>query len=320
MIGALSSYGSALQQGGNPSYPALLGSWLAVHALMMVFTAALYLALQRWPQALARPRSIGVVYLLVLLLFLPLELLFVALQGKFGLFSAFLELAWTTFTYVTVVGLRLWQQQRARERDFLTLQLQLEQQRLAALRGQLEPHFIFNALNAISALVRMDDKALALTGISRLSGLLRYALAASTRDWVALEEELQFVRDYLALQGMRYGTRLQVRFEGDQGAVLAADCPPLLLQPLVENALRHDLDCHDGAGDIHLAFAQQGEQLHIRISNAVREVAPNPGLGLGLRNTAARLRLACGPAASLHTVRENGRFTADIRLPLERAA
>jgi LytS/YehU family sensor histidine kinase len=166
----------------------------------------------------------------------------------------------------------------------------------------------------------MNDKGATLSAISRLSGLLRYAQAASTRDWVTLAEELQFVRDYLALQAMRYGDRLQVAIEGDSGAVLAADCPPLLLQPLVENALRHDLDCHDGVGHILLRFAEQGGMLHIHISNSVCEVAPNPGMGMGLRNIEARLRMACGEGAQLRTARSGGRFVAEINMPMYFAA
>jgi two-component system, LytTR family, sensor histidine kinase AlgZ len=316
LTGAASSYGSLLQRGANPSYWELLGDWGSAHALMVVFSAVLFVALQRWPQSLASPRGIVRTYLLVLILFLPLECLFVSLQQERSWFAIFLELTWTTFTFVTVAGIRIWQMQRAREMDNLTLRLELEQQRLAALRGQLEPHFLFNALNAVSALVRMDDKSATLSAITRLSGLLRYAQSASSRDWVTLAEELQFVRDYLALQSMRYGDRLRVTIEGDSGAVLAADCPPLLLQPLVENALRHDLDCHDGAGDIQLRFSEQGGMLHIHISNSVREVPPNPGMGMGLRNIEARLRMACGGGAGLSTARADGRFVAEINMPM----
>jgi hypothetical protein len=320
LTGAASSYGSLLQRGANPSYWELLGDWGSAHALMVVFSAVLFVALQRWPHSLASPRGIVRTYLLVLVLFLPLECLFVSLQQERSWFAIFLELTWTTFTFVTVAGVRIWQVQRAREMDNLTLRLELEQQRLAALRGQLEPHFLFNALNAVSALVRMDDKSATLSAISRLSGLLRYAQSASSRDWVTLAEELQFVRDYLALQSMRYGNRLRVMIEGDSGAVLAADCPPLLLQPLVENALRHDLDCHDGEGDIQLRFSEQGGMLHIHISNSVREVPPNPGMGMGLRNIEARLRMACGGGAGLSTVRAGGRFVAEINMPMYFAA
>lgn len=316
IIGALSNYGALLQRGANPTYWGLLYEWISAHALMVVFSAVLYLALKRWPQALASPRGIGKAYLLVLLLFLPLEVLYVLLLQDKSLFGIFLELTWTTFTFVTVTGICIWQLQRARETDNLTLRLELEQQRLAALRGQLEPHFLFNALNAVSALVRMDDKGATLSAISRLSGLLRYAQSASAREWVSLADELQFVRDYLALQAMRYGERLHVGIEGDSGAVLAADCPPLLLQPLVENALRHDLDCHDGQGDIQLRFAEQGGMLHIQISNSVRDVPPNPGLGMGLRNIEARLQMACGSGAELRTRRADGRFVAEITMPM----
>jgi len=320
LTGALSSYGALLQRGANPSFGELFGSWISAHGLMVVFSAVLYLALQRWPQVLASSRGILRTYLMVLLLFLPLEFLFVSQLQKMNLSGIFVELTWTTFTFVTIVGIRIWQLQRLRETDYLSLQLELEQQRLAALRGQLEPHFLFNALNAVSALVRMDDKGTTLTAISRLSGLLRYAQSASTRDWVTLAEELQFVRDYLALQSMRYGPRLHLAIEGDSGAVLSADCPPLLLQPLVENALRHDLDCHDGDGDIRMQFAEQGGMLQIRISNSVREVSPNPGMGMGLRNIEARLRMACGGGAELRTTRADGRFVAEINMPMYFAA
>jgi len=320
VIGAGSSYGALLQRGANPQYLELLGEWVGAHTLMVLFSAVLYVALERWPQALASPRGIVRTYLLVLVVFLPLECGFVSLQQDRSWFAVFLELTWTTFTFVTVAGIRIWQIQRARETDNLSLRLELEQQRLAALRGQLEPHFLFNALNAVSALVRMDDKGATLSAISRLSGLLRYAQSASSRDWVTLAEELQFVRDYLALQSMRYGDRLNVAIEGDSGAVLAADCPPLLLQPLVENALRHDLDCHDGAGDIQLRFAEQGGMLHIHVSNSVREVPPNPGMGMGLRHIEARLRMACGNGAQLRTERAEGRFVAEISMPMYFAA
>ena len=113
-----------------------------------------------------------------------------------------------------------------------------------------------------------------------------------------------------------YGDRLRVSIEGDSGAVLAADCPPLLLQPLVENALRHDLDCHDGESDITLRFSEQGGMLHIHISNSVREVPSNPGMGMGLRNIEARLRIACGSGAGLRTARADGRFVAEINMPM----
>ncbi|CAN7642814.1 histidine kinase [Pseudoduganella sp. LjRoot289] len=353
-VGALGTYSDGLRQGMDRPYAVPLWNWWSTHALMMLFSSGVYLLLSHRPALLGHARRIAAVYMAVLLLFLPLELIYVA--GVFAVragaerslqaawqelhrmhkFDWFMEMAWTTFTYIAVVAVRTWHQGRTREQawrqaqtDNLTLRLELEQQRLLALRSQLEPHFLFNALNAISALVRSDDKRVALSGISRLSDLLRYALSASTRDWVSMADELQFVRDYLALQGLRYGDRLRFSVEGDHGAVLGADCPPLLLQPLVENALRHDLDCHDGSSDIHLRLSCEDGQLVIRISNPLPALvsssgeactSPNPGLGLGLASTRARLQMAAGNAATLRTRQDGGRFVAEVRMPMEHAA
>jgi LytS/YehU family sensor histidine kinase len=164
--------------------------------------------------------------------------------------------------------------------------------------------------------VRGGDSALALGGITRLSELLRYALAASVRDTVSVADELQFVRDYLDLQGLRYGERLRVSIDGESALLHEADCPPLLLQPLVENALRHDLDCHGGSSDIRLRFERSGDSLLIQVSNPVSGLSsPNPGAGLGLSNTRDRLRIM-HPGASLHAGPADGRFVAEVRLPL----
>jgi len=187
---------------------------------------------------------------------------------------------------------------------------------MLALRAQLEPHFLFNALNAISALVRDDDKALALNGIGRLSDLLRYALSASVKSSATVAAELQFVRDYLDLQRLRYGERLRVHIEGDEALLHEVECPPLMLQPLIENALRHDLDCHAGPSDIRLAFARVGELLAIRVTNPLNaQASPNPGAGLGLANTRDRLRLM-HPGATLQAGAQGERYVAEVRLPL----
>jgi LytS/YehU family sensor histidine kinase len=231
----------------------------------------------------------------------------------------------TTGTFAAILAIHYWRQARERElawqrsqTDMLNLRLALEQQRMLALRAQFEPHFLFNALNAISALVRDGDRSLALGGIGRLSDLLRYALSASVRNVVTVASELQFVRDYLDLQRLRYGDRLQVRIDGETTLLHEVECPPLLLQPLIENALRHDLDCHAGPSDIRMDFVQDGEVLAIRVTNpASAHASPNPGAGLGLANTRERLKLM-HPAASLSTSLQEGRFVAEVRLPLER--
>lgn len=339
--GALGVYADQVKLGRPASYPFQLLTWWSGHVPVMALSTTLGLVLARYPALFTDHRNTLRVYAGLLFLFVPLEMFFIScvdvlLRGEtltlasgwteledMGKLTWFTETAWITGTFIAMIAVGNLREARARNEAFqraqaenLNLHLALEQQRMLALRAQLEPHFIFNALNAISALVRAGDKADALAGIGRLSDLLRYALSATQREQATIDEELGFVRDYLALQRLRYGERLRIRIEGDDDAVRRGECPPLLLQPLIENALRHDLDCHDGPGDIRLSFERSADQLLIRVMNPVSEWAsPNPGTGLGLSNTRARLALA-DPRASLRTERQGANFLAEISLPL----
>ncbi|WP_229476846.1 sensor histidine kinase [Massilia rubra] len=342
-IGAAGNHSDDLQRADvSRSYMLMFWLWWREHLLLMAMSFACYALFTLRPAVLGSVPRILVAYLLAAALFTPFEMLNGAMLTQFdggtltGLapllqaalarsgIGQFMALVWVTFTFVAVVAACSWREGRRREqawmraqRDNLNLRLELEQQRLLALRGQLEPHFLFNALNAISALVRSNDTRVALDGINHLSALLRYALEASARDHVGLREERQFLDDYLALQRLRYGARLHVRIDGDSEAVLDADIPPLLLQPLIENALRHDLDCHELPSDIRVVFATDTKSLAIHVSNPASAArSANPGLGLGLRHTGARLQLAYGDSASLQTGVKDGRFVVDIRMPL----
>ena len=338
-LGALQTYSDNLRSGVDSHYPALLSTWFVEYALpLIVLSTGLVLALARWPTLIERPRHVLALFVGLVLVFQPAQWTYMAwLRGYLDLagpgelwplLRKMLLVGWfsTTGTFAAILALHYWRRARERElawqrsqTDMLGLRLALEEQRLLALRAQLEPHFLFNALNAISALVRDGDKALALGGIGRLSDLLRYALSASTRNSTTVAAELQFVRDYLDLQRLRYGERLRVHIEGESALLHEVDCPPLLLQPLIENALRHDLDCHAHPSDIRLDFAREGDALCIRVTNpAGVQASPNPGAGLGLANTRARLRLL-HPGASLHAGLRDGRFVAEVRLPLEDA-
>jgi two-component system sensor histidine kinase AlgZ len=225
------------------------------------------------------------------------------------------------FVYALAVFQRTLQAERRRQRieaENLALRLEVEERRLAALRAQLEPHFLFNSLNALSALVRGGEQLQALHAVQRLSELLRYAIAASGKDWTSLGEEVGFVEDYLALQRLRFGSRLGFVFEAGDGAWREVECPPLLLQPLVENALRHDLEAGSEASEIRLACARHGDRVAIRISNPLRAEAPaNGGTGIGLRNVTGRLALVYGERATIHARREDGRFVVELDLPAD---
>jgi two-component system sensor histidine kinase AlgZ len=285
--------------------------------------------------------------LLLLLCLLPLQLLFVmqtllqenagsgfnlnwdSMHSQFQVidrFADFLRFGSVTAVYVAVAAIKVWQQNQKRSHlweqqraNLLALKLELEEQKLLALRAQLEPHFVFNALNAISALVISDNKANALNGIHGLSQLLRYALTASENNWVSMAQELAFIEEYLQLQSLRYGPRLQIQMQGITEQIREADCPPLLLQPLIENALRHDLDCHQGTSHIQVDFSHDEHSLTVKISNAIHaNSSPNPGAGLGLRNTRARLQMAYGQQATLITQQDNDRYIVTLQLPLLR--
>jgi two-component system sensor histidine kinase AlgZ len=335
-LGALQTYSDNLRIGVVSQYSALLATWFIEYAVpLMVLSAVLSTALARWPTLIERPRHVVALFIGLVLLFQPAQWIYIAwlrgylsvtsLDDAWQLLLKMLLVGWfsTTGTFAAILAINYWRQAKERElawqrtqTDILNLRLALEEQRMLALRAQFEPHFLFNALNAISALVRGGDKTVALGGIARLSDLLRYALSASVRNTATVAAELQFARDYLDLQRLRYGERLRVHIEGEVELLHQVECPPLLLQPLIENALRHDLDCHDGPSDIRLCFERHGDDMFIRVSNPVSaQVSPNPGAGLGLTNTRDRLRLI-NPAASLRAGLQGKRFVAEVRLPL----
>ncbi|NVD69517.1 histidine kinase [Duganella sp. BJB1802] len=340
LIGAAGAYSDALRRQDHTAFSALLTTWCWAHVPVFLLGVALHLFNRRQPEWFVSAKRVAIGYLLVLVLFLPCELLFTVAHDRiehgwslsFDLwrrvlemprFGWFIEFAWTSGTYIGVVAFCIWHRHRQREQiwrqaehDNLTLRLALEEQKLQTLRGQLEPHFMFNALNAISALVRSNNPEMALSGITRLSSLLRYALATSQSEWVTVADELQFTRDYLALQRLRYGERLQVRIEGDSDDVLRADCLALLLQPLVENALRHGLDAAMEPGAVTIVFAKMGQALKVHITNPIMPSAlPNPGAGIGLSNVRERLHNAYGGTASLAIDKADGFFSAILHLP-----
>jgi two-component system sensor histidine kinase AlgZ len=342
-LGALGSLSDNVKRGGSDSesYTQLLASWFCDHVLLIVLTCACHELFRRRPQLVADRRSFLLMYGALMVCFVPLQVLFQTAMNALilgkpvlagGILASlqraptlqfFFEFTWATFTFTAIVAVCNWRDARERQQAWMAsqnenfaLRLELEQQRMMALRGQLNPHFLFNALNAISALVRTHDGKMALAGIGHLSDLLRYALQASELDHVSLADERQFVADYLALQKMRYGDRLQVHIVGDDDGGLAGEVPPLLLQPLIENALRHDLDCHEGPSDIRLAFGGNAERLTISVSNPLSAGrTTNPGLGLGLHHSRSRLQLAYGDSAKLSAGPAGGRFRVDISMP-----
>lgn len=224
--------------------------------------------------------------------------------------------------YVLLIGaVQLWDTWQARhERQLREARLEaaLNEARIQALQGQLQPHFLFNTLNAISS-VMYADPAQADRLISRLSDLLRSSLAAPQRPEVGLEEELEILGRYVELMSARFGDRLTVDVSVDpeaRGAVV----PVFLLQPLVENAIQHGVASRSGPGRVEVTVGRVGDTLHLTIADDGPGVEGDPsravGKGVGLRNTRDRLAHLYGDEAglTLHNG-EPGGLRVLVRLP-----
>jgi two-component system LytT family sensor kinase len=168
------------------------------------------------------------------------------------------------------------------------LAAQLAQAQLDALRMQLHPHFLFNTLNATAVLVRKHDQDRALRMIHGLSELLRIALDNVGAQHVTLRDELGFVDRYLEIEQIRFGDRVRV-LRAIAPELLDARVPNLLLQPLVENALKHGLEPLPRGGQVELAARRDGDRLRIEIRDDGAGLGDNGRAGIGLANVRARL-------------------------------
>lgn len=185
---------------------------------------------------------------------------------------------------------------------------------LKLLKSQLNPHFLFNALNGVRSLIAEDTER-ARAAVTHLARLLRHTLAAGDEDLVTLERELEMVDDYLALESIRFAERLRVERDISADA-LGARVPAMLLQALVENAVKHGIAALQEGGTLRLAARREGGELRLELANP-RPARQDPANGgMGLRNASERLRLLCGPAASLDLdLSTPGVATARVRVP-----
>lgn len=210
-------------------------------------------------------------------------------------------------------GVQLLRRQQRAETERWRLQAALASAELAALKAQLNPHFLFNALNSLRALV-LENPARAQEMVTRLAAILRYSLQASERETVPLREELKMVEDYLDLEAIRFEERLRVTQEiAPDTADIAV--PPMLVQTLVENAIKHGISRHANGGDIRLRARADAAALEVEVSNP-GTLADRNGSGTGLRNAAQRIHRLWADAASLQLVEDGaGRVAARLRIP-----
>jgi signal transduction histidine kinase len=228
------------------------------------------------------------------------------------------------FFYAAILAvahvLRYYRQLRARELLSSQLEAKLAQTQLQILKMQLDPHFLFNTLNAISALIHQDVE-LADRMIARLGDLLRSTLENANRQEVPFKQELDFIQPYLEIEKARLGARLSVDLDIDP-AVMDAKVPNLLLQPLVENAIRHGIAVVPGPGRIKIHAARDNGSLRVTIADSGPglKAAPDAAKGIGLANTRARLEKLYGARQRLDLSQgPDGGLQVDITIPFDDA-
>ena len=205
------------------------------------------------------------------------------------------------------------------------LETQLAQAELQALKMQIHPHFLFNALHTVGTLVRTGRSALAVQVVGRLGDLLRRMLDGAATQEVPLREELEFARNYLDVEQARFSDRLRVTWTVEPGALDAA-VPHLVLQPLLENAIRHGISAATASGILIVGARCNNGTLHLTVRDDGPGLADDPSRsvansGVGLANTRLRLARLYGDRAGLEVLNaEDGGVTSHVFLPFRPAA
>lgn len=239
-----------------------------------------------------------------------------------GTLSSFFHIDLIVYWAIVGVVHALDSRRRLRERELHSsrVETQLAQAQLANLRLQLQPHFLFNTLHSIASLVRGGEREAAVTMIAGLSDLLRYSLDNAGRNVVPLSEEMEVVERYLEIEGTRFSDRLRV------GIDMAADTrdaavPTLLLQPIVENAVRHGIARSAEGGRIDIRSRREDGSLVIEVFGEGPPLSPDwrTREGVGLSSTRARLEQLYGGAARLELANHDGSgVIATVTIPFSR--
>jgi hypothetical protein len=319
------------------SIPLLVGYYVAVYEGWLLATLAIVWLSRRWPVVpLSRP-ALLVHFLAACVIAVLHGLYWFALLGIMKPFDSMtsepsqrllremlftrLPLEWLLYCLVLGGALAVDFYERYRERDLQALQLEklLGEARMHALELQIQPHFLFNTLNAISGLVRVrrNDEAVAM--IAGLSELLRYTLDHAGEQQVALEDELTILRRYLEIQRSRFPDRMSFEIDVADDARRGA-VPTLLLQPLAENAMRHGIAASAAPGSVEVRAFRMGTRLRIDVFNTGALAPASPDGGIGLRNTRERLAHLYGGEASLELAASGGGVLASVSIPWKEVA
>jgi signal transduction histidine kinase len=233
----------------------------------------------------------------------------------------FVTLPFGVIVYICVAGMahavRYFLEAREREVQLARLSEQLAGARFSALQSQLNPHFLFNTLNTIAVRARDGDGAGTARMVEQLSDVLRRTLTRHRANEVALQDELDLVEQYLAIEQARFSDRLRPTFDVDP-ATRAAAVPSFALQHLVENAIRHGIARRPAAGQLHISARRAGDSLVVAVRDDGAGFAEETAArtGHGIENTRERLRALYGAGASLSFARaETGGTIATLRVP-----
>jgi LytS/YehU family sensor histidine kinase len=296
----------------------LLPIWYLCRALPVSETSALRLVLTHAAGALLT--AVAVLYLgRVLARFITSTGVGVGIEAAYAsrsaqvLWAGALVYVFAVFFHYVLLGVDA--TRRAEQRS-MELSILAREAELRALRAQVHPHFLFNSLNSISALVSSEPTQ-AREMCVLLAEFFRTTLALGERSGVTLEEELAVARTYLAVEGLRLGRRLSV-VEAVDEAARACRLPPLLLQPLVENAIRHGIATRPEGGVLRIEARTDGQRMRICVENPFDpDAPPRPGIGLGLANVRRRLLASYGDRARVDAERGEETFRVALSMPAE---
>ncbi len=208
--------------------------------------------------------------------------------------------------------------EKSRKQQFDTLKLEalVKELELKTIKSHINPHFIFNALNSIRALID-ENPGRARTAITELSNILRSSMQAEKLETVTFEKELNIVKDYLALEHIRFEDRLQIEYDIDD-ETLSQPIPPMMLQTLVENAIKHGISKQVKGGHVKIISDFRNQFHELVIQNSGRLNGAMNGDGFGLASTRNRLQLVFGPKANFDIKEVNGEMVeAVVMIPVE---
>lgn len=287
------------QAGARAAASAVVGATLAAFVSALVWCGLAWL----WARALVelgRPAALVARAGAVLPLVFVLGVLLFALAVLAHLVLAVLE------------------RSRAAERRALEHQVLAREAELKSLKAQLDPHFLFNSLNSVAALIGTDAPA-ARRMCFLMAGFFRKSLGLGRRESIPLAEEIYLAETFLAIEEVRFGERLRARFEVEESA-LALAVPPLVLQPLVENAVHHGVAHLVEGGEVRVVARRRDDLLELAVENPCDPERPaSRGAGVGLANVGARLEALFGHRARLAVEAAPERYRVSLLLPAQAA-